>query len=254
MLPDQHLLVLGCSEPGKPLLPGPRIPYSKMPSLLSAARGCLCHPDIPPHADVKNALDVVYTTTNTLETKFPKALFTVASNFNEANFKRALPKYQHISCPTRGPNILGHCYTAIKDTYRSIPHPHFGKSDQNAVFLHPVYKQKLKWEDPSQKQVQSWSEAAEERLRDCLELVDWTMFKSLDAPVPTVTAAGVRLVFLGIKRRKALGPDGVPGRALRSCADQLVDTFTDVFSFSLPQAEGLTCFKKTTTIQYLRNY
>eukprot|EP00061_Rhincodon_typus_P016070 g44089.t1 len=89
----------------------------------------------------------------TVETKFPKALFIVAGDFNQANFKRALPKYhQHISCPTRGPNILGHCYTINKDAYRSIPCPHFRKSDHSAEFVLPAYKQMLKWENASQKE------------------------------------------------------------------------------------------------------
>eukprot|EP00061_Rhincodon_typus_P017941 g46883.t1 len=38
-------------------------------------------------------------------------------------------------------------------------------------------KQKLKRENPSQKVVQCWSEAAEERLWDCFELVAWAVFK-----------------------------------------------------------------------------
>eukprot|EP00061_Rhincodon_typus_P005869 g25897.t1 len=37
---------------------------------------------IPPHVDVKKALDEIYTTTNALETKFPEALFIVTGNFN----------------------------------------------------------------------------------------------------------------------------------------------------------------------------
>eukprot|EP00061_Rhincodon_typus_P009518 g33087.t1 len=53
----------------------------------------------------------------------------------------------------RRPNILDHFDTAIKDAYRCIPTPHFGKSDHNAVFLLPAYKQKLKHEDPAQKVV-----------------------------------------------------------------------------------------------------
>eukprot|EP00061_Rhincodon_typus_P013984 g40716.t1 len=77
---------------------------------------------VPPQADVKNALGKIYTTTNAPEMKFPETLFTVAGDFNQANLKRALPKYrQHISGPTRGPNILDHGYTTIKDAYRSIP-------------------------------------------------------------------------------------------------------------------------------------
>eukprot|EP00061_Rhincodon_typus_P017907 g46837.t1 len=105
-------------------------------------------------ADVKNALDKIYTTTNTLETKFPKALFIMADDFNQANLNRMLPKYhQHISCPTGGSNILHHCYTTSKDTYHSISRPHFGKSEHSAVFLLPAYKQKPKREDPSQKEL-----------------------------------------------------------------------------------------------------
>eukprot|EP00061_Rhincodon_typus_P005148 g24321.t1 len=96
-----------------------------------------------------------------------------------------------ISCSTRGPNILDHCCTTIKDAYHSIPCPHVRKSDHNAVFLLPAYKQKLKREDPSQKEVLHWSEALEDDLRDCLDSVDWTVFKcsaeNLDEYATTIT-------------------------------------------------------------------
>eukprot|EP00061_Rhincodon_typus_P003173 g19451.t1 len=67
-----------------------------------------------------------------------------------------------------------------------------------------------------------------------------------DACVPSVTTADVRSVSLGVNPRKAMGMDGVPGQALRPCADQLVELFTDIFNLSLLQAP--TCFKKTTII------
>eukprot|EP00061_Rhincodon_typus_P009821 g33615.t1 len=67
-----------------------------------------------------------------------------------------------------------------------------------------------------------------------------------DTPVPSVTASEFRSVFLGVNPRKAMGLDGVPGRALRPCEDQLVEVFTDIFNLSLLQAEVPTCFKKTT--------
>ncbi|KAK3564955.1 hypothetical protein QTP86_031109, partial [Hemibagrus guttatus] len=40
--------------------------------------------------------------------------------------------------------------------------------------------------------------------------------------------------------RKSAGPDGIPGRVLRACADQLARVFTDIFNLSLAQthAEG----------------
>eukprot|EP00061_Rhincodon_typus_P008387 g30945.t1 len=82
----------------------------------------------------QKSLDVIYTTTKTPKAKFPEALFIVASDFNHANLKRAMPKYhQYISCPTRGLNILDDCYTTIKDTYCSIPCSRFGKSDYSAM-------------------------------------------------------------------------------------------------------------------------
>eukprot|EP00061_Rhincodon_typus_P008685 g31520.t1 len=59
-----------------------------------------------------------------------------------------------------------------------------------------------------------------------------------------------------------MGPDGVPGRALRSCVDQLAEVFTDIFNLSPLQAKVPTCFKKTTTfpepkkphVMYLNDY
>eukprot|EP00061_Rhincodon_typus_P012314 g37961.t1 len=117
-----------------------------------------------------------------LETEYPEALFFIAGDFNQANLKTVLPRYhQHISCPTTGLNILDHCCTTVKDAYHSIPYPHFGKSDHNTVLFLLIYKQKLEHEDPVQKVVQCWSEAAEGLLQDCFEpqsfdnttIVDW---------------------------------------------------------------------------------
>eukprot|EP00061_Rhincodon_typus_P013371 g39705.t1 len=134
---------------------------------------------ILPQVKVKNALGEIYTATSALETKFPKALFIVAGDFNQANLKKVLPKYhQQVSCPTRGLNILDHCYTTIKDAYYSIHRLHFGKLHHNAVLFLPAYKQKLKREDLSQEVVQCWSEAAEGLLWDCLESMDWAIFKN----------------------------------------------------------------------------
>eukprot|EP00061_Rhincodon_typus_P007196 g28636.t1 len=66
-----------------------------------------------------------------------------------------------------------------------------------------------------------------------------------DTLVPFVTASVFRSVLLGVNPRKAMGLDGVPGQALRSCVDQLAELFTDIFNLSLLQAKVPTCFKKT---------
>ncbi|XP_038632072.1 uncharacterized protein LOC119952411 isoform X1 [Scyliorhinus canicula] len=97
---------------------------------------------IPPEAEVKNALDELSTAVNKNETEYTEAFFIMAGDFNQANLKSVLPKFhQHISCPTKGPDILDHCYTNIKGAYRSIARPHFGNSDHKTVFLLPAYKQ-----------------------------------------------------------------------------------------------------------------
>eukprot|EP00061_Rhincodon_typus_P006622 g27453.t1 len=125
------------------------------------------------HADVKNALDEVYTATNTLETKFPE--FIVTGDFKQANLNAFYAQFEQ--------NASG----------VAIPNP-----------IAPV------------------------------------------SPVPSVTASEVRSIFLGVNPRKVTGPDGLPGRTLRSSADQLA--FTDIFNLSLLQAEVPTCFKQTTII------
>eukprot|EP00061_Rhincodon_typus_P015950 g43906.t1 len=42
----------------------------------------------------------------------------------------------------------------------------------------------------------------------------------------------VRSVFLGVNPKKTMGVDRVPGRILRSCADQLAEVFADIFNLS----------------------
>ncbi|KAK3554292.1 hypothetical protein QTP70_020159 [Hemibagrus guttatus] len=44
------------------------------------------------------------------------------------------------------------------------------------------------------------------------------------------------------------GPDNIPGRVLRECAEQLSDVFTDIFNISLSSAIVPTCLKTTTII------
>ncbi|KAK1784304.1 hypothetical protein P4O66_003692 [Electrophorus voltai] len=48
-----------------------------------------------------------------------------------------------------------------------------------------------------------------------------------------ITESDVRRVFKRVKTRKAMGPDGICGRVLKACADQLAPVFTDIFNLSL---------------------
>ncbi len=53
--------------------------------------------------------------------------------------------------------------------------------------------------------------------------------------------------------RKAAGPDGITGRVLRSCADQLAGLFTSIFNESLATSVVPTSFKKSVIIPGPKN-
>ena len=75
-----------------------------------------------------------------------------------------------------GKTPLDHLYSTHRDAYKALPHPPFGKSDQNYILLIPAYKQSLKQEAPVTRWVRKWSEEADARLQDCFASTDWNMF------------------------------------------------------------------------------
>ncbi|KAK3547396.1 hypothetical protein QTP86_018891 [Hemibagrus guttatus] len=58
----------------------------------------------------------------------------------------------------------------------------------------------------------------------------------------------VRKPFRSVNTRKAAGPDGITGRVLKACADQLASVFTKIFNRSLEQSMTPTCFKQSTIV------
>ncbi|KAF7691456.1 hypothetical protein HF521_011753, partial [Silurus meridionalis] len=48
-----------------------------------------------------------------------------------------------------------------------------------------------------------------------------------------------------VNPRKSAGPDNIPGRVLRECAEQLADVLTDIFNISLSSNVVPTCLKTT---------
>ncbi len=54
--------------------------------------------------------------------------------------------------------------------------------------------------------------------------------------------------FKRVNIRKAVGPDGIPGRVLKACAYQLAGVFTDIFNLSLSLSVVPSCFKKSTIV------
>ena len=72
----------------------------------------------------------------------------------------------------------------------------------------------------------------------------------------------VSKTFKQVNIHKAAGPDQLPGRVLRACADQLTSVINDIFNLSLAESVIPTCFKqttivpvpKTTKVTYLNDY
>ncbi|KAK3529628.1 hypothetical protein QTP70_032507 [Hemibagrus guttatus] len=63
-----------------------------------------------------------------------------------------------------------------------------------------------------------------------------------------LTMADVRKTLCRVNPQKAAGPDNIPGRVLRECAEQLAEVFTDIFNLSLSSAVIPMCLKTTTII------
>lgn len=63
-----------------------------------------------------------------------------------------------------------------------------------------------------------------------------------------LNSVDVRKTLYRVNPRKSAGPDNIPGRVLRGCADQLADVLTDIFNISLSSAVVPTCFKATTIV------
>ncbi|GAA6109013.1 uncharacterized protein LOC113663549 isoform X1, partial [Tachysurus ichikawai] len=69
-----------------------------------------------------------------------------------------------------------------------------------------------------------------------------------DDQVLCLSTADVRRSLCRVNPRKAAGPDNIPGRVLRECAEPLADVFTDIFNISLSSAVVPTCLKTTTIV------
>lgn len=55
-----------------------------------------------------------------------------------------------------------------------------------------------------------------------------------------------------VNTRKAAGPDGISGRVLKPCADQLAPVFTEIFNLSLEQSVVPSSFKQSIIVPVLK--
>ncbi len=77
--------------------------------------------------------------------------------------------------------------------------------------------------------------------------------QSSDDHAITVSKNEVRSELKRVKVRKAAGSDGITGRVLRSCADQLAGLFTSIFNESLATSVVPISFKKSIIIPVPKN-
>ncbi len=148
---------------------------------------------IPPQAHVSSAVQKLADQITDTEQQLLDSVLIILGDFNKANLSRELPKYrQHVTCPTRDRNILDHCYTAIKEAYHSVPRAALGLSDHCLVHLIPTYRQKLKSAKLELRTVKRWTNEAEQDLKACFDLTDWSVFEAaandLDELTETVTS------------------------------------------------------------------
>ncbi len=150
---------------------------------------------IPPQADTSLALSKLHDVLSEYINKHPDSASIVAGDFNKANLRKVMPNFhQHVSCPTRGPNTLDHCYTPFKNAYKAHSLPTFGKSDHDAIFLTPEYKQRIVQEPPGEREVTGWSSHSEAMLQAALGDVDWDMFRASSSDVSEFTDVALSFV------------------------------------------------------------
>lgn len=143
---------------------------------------------IPPDANASIALGYLHSAISKQENTYPKAAHIIAGDFNHADLKSVLPKFeQHIKCATRGENTLDKAYSNIKKGFRATPLPHLGQSDHLSIHLAPAYTPLRRKAQPTTRTVKTWPEGASSQLQDCFERTNWDIFGNQDLEEYTST-------------------------------------------------------------------
>ncbi len=97
--------------------------------------------------------------------------------------------HQHVSCPTRGPNTLDHCYTQFKNAYKARSLPPFSshRNINKGLFRNPRGRGK--------------SSHSEAMLQASLDDVDWDMFRASSADVSEFMDVALNFKLRGTRDR-----------------------------------------------------
>ncbi|KAK1794767.1 hypothetical protein P4O66_009973, partial [Electrophorus voltai] len=216
---------------------------------------------IPPSANTREVLQELYGAISELQNVHPDGLFIVAGDFNHANLRpivrRSKPLLKQVrTWPEGAISALQDCFeqttwitfTVNLEEYTASVTGYISKCIDDVTVSKNITTR------PNQK---PWMPA---EVRMLLRTRD-SAFRAAQNNVAAeksippqndqvlcLTAADVRHTLRGVNPRKAAGPDNIPGRVLRECADQLADVLTDIFNISLSCAVVPTCFKTTTIV------
>lgn len=214
---------------------------------------------IPPGGNIKEALSELYKTISNLQTAHPDRFFIVARDFNHANLKSLLLKFQqHIDFATHGTHTLDHISVMLFPAYRPLlkrakwvlkqvrtwrsgllwahrleyvqrgcyisQHHRLGGMHSISDWLH----QQMHW----------WCNFLQDHHYTWMTAEAWLLLKTQDSAFRSDDKAALHTVRA----------DNIPGRVLRECADQLADVHTDLFNISMSKAVVPVCFKTTTII------
>lgn len=143
---------------------------------------------IPPQTNAATAISQLSDIVTEHENSSPDCVSLIAGDFNKASLRKELPKYvQQVTCAARGVNIFDHRYSTIKNAFHSVARAPLGNSDHNMIHLVPSYKQQIKRENPVKPTVRTWTDAAAETLRGCLEDTDWGVFRDAASDIDEYT-------------------------------------------------------------------
>lgn len=175
------------------------------------------------------------------------AAFIIAGNFKKADLRRIAPIFfQHISCNTRGNRIRDMFQASSDDNIEQASYA-LRKTIKTAK---RQYKDKIEPQFTTSNYRHMWQGLHTiTDYKDCKH----TATNNASSLPDELNAFYARFKVSGPPHteyniRKPAGPDGIPGRVLKTCTHQLAGVFTDIFNLSLSLSVVPQCFRTSTIV------